>query len=186
MGSHSPSSTPPARGTRAAGRRWGGWGHPPTSAMWWRFSVPPMPAGSRASSSTPTAAPRSWTPCFRSRFSWGEGHEHFEIGRRRPMNRVTTALATAFQENEMNRYRRFQLRTLAATLMLVIALAAVAAPPAQAQNSITLFLQTQYARSSFGRQVSFSMEPVYATGNQLTGATLVVNLPHGVSFVSAD
>ncbi len=102
------------------------------------------------------------------------------------MNRVTTALATAFQENEMNRYRRFQLRTLAATLMLVIALAAVAAPPAQAQNSITLFLQTQYARSSFGRQVSFTMEPVYATGNQLTGATLVVNLPHGVSFVSAD
>ncbi len=77
-------------------------------------------------------------------------------------------------------------RALAASILLVLGLTAVIALPARAQNTITLFLNPTYVPLSFGRQLSFSMEPNYAPGNTLSSSTLVVNLPPGVSFVSAD
>lgn len=63
---------------------------------------------------------------------------------------------------------------------------ALPASVADAQSTITLSLSAQYAPLSFGRRIAFTMEPQYASGNGLNGATLVVTLPPGVTFVSAD
>ncbi len=79
-------------------------------------------------------------------------------------------------------------RSLKRRFLPLCALALLALPGAtRAQSTISFaFLNTKYVPLSFGRQLSFTMEPTYALGNGLSGATLVVNLPPGVSFVSAD